>query len=142
MNNYFLGKYKLPEPPVNFGNQLFKIANSATDISDGLLADLNNINLSSNCGAKIFLEKIPFSYKTIKVIKDKKIDIKYLITCGEDYQIIFTSKKKNYKRILNYSKKNKLKITKIGEVIKKKKLLVLGANNKQLFFKNLGFQHF
>tara|TARA_B100000029_G_scaffold480423_1_gene528433 strand:- start:993 stop:1967 length:975 start_codon:yes stop_codon:yes gene_type:complete len=142
LNTYFLKKYKLPEPPVFFGNELFKFANSATDISDGLLADLNNINLSSKCGAKIFIDNIPFSNKTIKIIKDKKVSIDYLITCGEDYQIIFTSKKKNSKKILSYAKKKNIKITKIGEVIKKRKLIVLDNNNKELFFENLGFQHF
>ena len=142
LNNFYINKHKLPDPPVKFGKKLFYFANSATDISDGLLADLNNIILSSNCGARIFLEKIPFTKETKKLINLKKIDIKYLLTCGEDYQLIFTAKRTYSKKILSISKRNSLKITKIGNIIKNKELIVLDRYKKRLLFNNLGFKHF
>ena len=72
----------------------------------------------------------------------KKIDINYLLTCGEDYQLIFTAKKSNSKKIISLARKNSIKITKIGNIIKKKKLVVLNKNNEELLFANLGFKHF
>ena len=142
LNNYYINQHKLPNPPIEFGKTLVEFANAATDISDGLLADLNNIILSSKCGAKIYLENIPFSNKTKKLLNLKKIDTDYLLTCGEDYQLIFTSKKSNSKKIFFFAKKNSVKVTKIGNIIKKKKLIILNKNNEELLFKNLGFKHF
>ena len=102
LNNFYIRKHKLPDPPVEFSKELGRYINSATDISDGLLADLNNIILSSNCGAEINIEKIPFSKQTKELLNLNKINTNYLITCGEDYQLIFTAYKKNSK---NFKKK-------------------------------------
>ena len=142
LNNFYINKHKLPEPPVEFGKKIVEFANSATDISDGLLADLNNIILSSKCGARIYLKNIPFTKQTKKLLNLKKIDVNYLLTCGEDYQLIFTARKNNSKKIFSIAKKNFIKITKVGSIIKKKKLIVLNKNNEELLFNNLGFKHF
>ena len=142
LNNFYIRKHKLPDPPVEFSKELGRYINSATDISDGLLADLNNIILSSNCGAEINIEKIPFSKQTKELLNLNKINTNYLITCGEDYQLIFTANKKNSKKIISLARKHLLKITKIGSILKKKKLIVLDHNNKELSFKSLGFKHF
>ena len=142
LNNFYIRKHKLPDPPVEFSKELGRYINSATDISDGLLADLNNIILSSNCGAEINIEKIPFSKQTKELLNLNKINTNYLITCGEDYQLIFTAYKKNSKKIISLARKHLLKITKIGSILKKKKLIVLDHNNKELSFKSLGFKHF
>lgn len=107
-----------------------------------MLADLNNIILSSKCGAKIYIKNIPFSKQTKKLIILKKINISYLLTCGEDYQLIFTAKKKDRKKINYFAKRNLIKVVKIGNIIKKKKLIVLDKDNKEIIFNNLGFQHF
>ena len=64
LNNFYINHHKLPNPPVRFGKKLFLIANSATDISDGLLADLNNIIAASKCGAKVYIENIPLIKET------------------------------------------------------------------------------
>ena len=142
LNNFYISKHKLPDPPVNFGKNLCLLANSATDISDGLLADLNNIITSSSCGATIYIENIPFTTYTKNLIKKKKIDINYLLTCGEDYQLIFTAKRKYYNNLILLAKKNFIKVTKIGKIVKGKKLLILDKNNQKLSFQNLGFKHF
>jgi len=142
LNKFYIKKHKLPNPPVEFGKKLVFFANASTDISDGLLADLNNILLSSKCGAVIFSRNIPFTKETEKLICLKKINIDYLFSCGEDYQLIFTAKKTNSKKIFSFAKKNLIKITKIGNIIKKKKLIVLDKKNKELSFENLGFKHF
>ena len=142
LNRFYIHQYKIPNPPVEFGKKLVLFANSATDISDGLLADLNNIVLSSKCGAIIYSENIPFTKQTKKLLILKKIDVNYLLTCGEDYQLIFTAKKSNLKKIISIAKKDSIKITKIGNIIKKKKLIILNKNNEELSFENLGFKHF
>ena len=142
LNKFYIDQHKLPKPPVEFGKKLELFANSATDISDGLLADLNNIVLSSKHGAIIHLDKIPYDRQTKRMILLKKIDENYLLTCGEDYQLIFTAKKNNFKKITSIAKSYSVKVTKIGSITKKKKLVILNKNNNELRFKNLGFKHF
>ena len=82
------------------------------------------------------------SKDVLEEIIKKKIDLDYLFTCGEDYQLIFTANKNNSKKIISLAKKNSIKITKIGNIIKKRKLIILNKNNQELSFKNLGFKHF
>ena len=142
ITDYLVNRFRKPTPRIDLGKGLNGIANSAADVSDGLLADLNNIILSSKCGARIYLKNIPFTKQTKKLLNLKKIDVNYLLTCGEDYQLIFTARKNNSKKIFSIAKKNFIKITKVGSIIKKKKLIVLNKNNEELLFNNLGFKHF
>ena len=137
-----INRHYFPTPRVAVGTALRRIATSCIDISDGLLADLNNIIIASKCGAKIYTENIPFTNKTKKLLSLNKIDINYLLTCGEDYQLIFTAKISDSKKIISMAKENFVKITKIGNITKKKKLVVINKNNDELSFKHLGFKHF
>ena len=142
LRNFYIKKHKLPEPPVNFSKKISRYASAATDISDGFLADLNNLITSSNCGAEIMVEKIPFLPKTKKLLDQRKIKIDYLLSCGEDYQLIFTANKKFSKKIFKLAKQYFVKVVKVGEIIKNRKLKVLDVHGKELFFSVLGFKHF
>ena len=123
-----------------------KISESLIATKDALVPEgiykSTNILLSSKCGAVIFSENIPFTKETKKLIFLKKIKIDYLFSCGEDYQLIFTAKRKYYNNLILLAKKNFIKITKIGKIVKGKKLLILDKNNQKLSFQNLGFKHY
>jgi thiamine-monophosphate kinase len=75
---YSKNYYYRPEPKINLGLALRGKANSAIDISDGLLGDLNHILESSDVGASIYLDKIPL------VTLDG-------LTAGDDYELCFTA---------------------------------------------------
>ena len=64
------------------------IANSAIDISDGLLADLNHILVASNKGAVINTDELPFS----DALKEQTAGqaIEFALTSGDDYELCFT----------------------------------------------------
>jgi len=59
--NYFINKYTSPTARISLGEKLIGFANSATDISDGLIIDLQNICDSSNLSAEIKKDAIPLS---------------------------------------------------------------------------------
>ena len=88
------------------------------------------------------VEKIPFLPKTKKLLDQRKIKIDYLLSCGEDYQLIFTANKKFSKKIFKLAKQYFVKVVKVGEIIKNRKLKVLDVHGKELFFSVLGFKHF
>ena len=82
---------------------------------------------------------IPF----IKVLsKNKRIKIENIVFNGDDYEIIFTSHKKNRSLIDKYAKNKKLKIQRIGKILKKHQdSCILKGNKKFRINKNLGYTH-
>ena len=116
--NYFIDKYFKPDLPYGFHRELFKFASSSMDVSDGLLVDLKKLINNKNKGFIINLEYLPKSFYFNELVKGKKISIYNHLFQGDDYQILFTSNKRNRKSIKKYAKKWNQKITKIGSVIK------------------------
>jgi len=142
-NNYFIKKYYEPILSTKVSPFLFKIASSAIDVSDGLIQDLNHLCESSNCGAKIYLQDVPLSINSKKLVKQKKLNILNIFSRGDDYQILFTSNIKNRSKIIDISKKKNTKITKIG-IIKKKRGIFIENNFKKVTLKKekMGYTHF
>ena len=118
------------------GNKLNFIANSAIDISDGFYGDLDKLLLNKNFGANIDIKSIPILYKLKKLIGKNKIKINKLLSAGDDYEILFTSNPNKRNVINSLSKKNKIKITKVGTIINKKGIYTDGIKlnlNKKSF---------
>ena len=90
----FKNSYLYPKPCM-FGFVAAKYINSAIDISDGFLGDLNKI-LDKKYGAKINTNSIPISnnLKKILINRQSNIYLKDILCWGDDYELIFTSKKK------------------------------------------------
>ena len=141
-NNYFKKMYTEPDLPYKFSKFLFKFANSSIDISDGIFQDLKHLLSSSKKGALIHLEKIPLSKPFLANVQSKNIDIKNMISNGDDYQIIFTSKKNNRSIIQKYSKIANVKVTRIGSIIKSRKLKIKNYGKIIDFdVKRMGYTH-
>lgn len=141
-NNFFKKKYYEPILPFKIYPYLNQIASSSIDVSDGLAQDLNHICKNSKFGAVINLNLLPLSSPCKILIKQKKIKLKNIFSNGDDYQILFTSHKRNRTKILKLSKKLSLKITRIGQ-INKDKSIIFKYNGH--FFKlnpnKMGFTH-
>jgi len=78
LKSTFLNDYLRPKPQIELGKKISNYATSCIDISDGLLADLNHILMSSQVGANIFLDDIPITSS----IND--------VNAGDDYDLCFT----------------------------------------------------
>ena len=122
LKDYFIKQYLFPKPCM-IGSKIINYTNSCIDISDGFLGDLSKL-LGNKFGANIFNSKIPLSFNAKKLIKKKTINIQNLLSGGDDYELIFTSSPKNDINIFNISKKNRIKVSKIGRII----------NNKGIYF--------
>ena len=135
-----LKKYlHMPIPRIDAGLKLSKLANSCIDISDGLMKDLSSIIRQSNCGAEIYLERIPTHRLLKKLIPSSKY-YECLIGGGEDYELCFTASKSKRKNIQLIAKNLKLPLTVIGKVTKKNILFKENGLEKKLNIK--GFDHF
>ena len=136
---YFKKKYLYPQPCL-FGSKAYKYINSAIDISDGFLGDLSKI-LNGKFGAKINIKFIPLSTMLKKImIKHKSlIKLEDILNWGDDYELIFTSFKKNRKKLLDLSKKNGVRLTRVGSIINKPGIF----DDSQKSIKNIhSFDHF
>lgn len=121
-NIKFLEFYETPNPKIKLMQNLFKKykISSSIDISDGFIKDIQSLLIASEVGAVIEFNKLPIP-SNIKFQKE-------LLEFGDDYEIIFTSKEKI---------KHK-DVTKIGKIIKEKRLYMQGIDS----FSNFGYEHF
>jgi thiamine-monophosphate kinase len=119
------------------------VATSATDISDGLAADLNNICEASGVGAIIQSNQIPLSeWFPTHLIETKKLDLTDMISGGGDYELIFTAPPNYNNDILNLSKKIDLRLSKVGTVVKGNSVRILDSHGKEIPLNTKGFRHF
>jgi len=138
-----------PQPRVALGLALRELANSAIDISDGLLADLGHILERSNVGASIYLRNIPHSAhigaalrsESATALYDKNI-IRLLLAGGDDYELCFTAPAEKHAEIVILNETLHLALSTIGHVTKGSSLVVHGFDDEILDFKETGFDHF
>ncbi len=143
LKKYFISKFYMPAIDLNMVDFLQKFANTSIDISDGLVIDLKKMINHQKHGFLIKLDDIKIS-KQLKnfLTKNNRFKIENTICNGEDYEIIFTSHKKNRSSIKKYAKNKNLKIQRIGKILKKlQDSRILKGNKKFRINKNLGYTH-
>lgn len=91
---YLLERYLKPRAKQNILEALRKekiIPTSMIDLSDGLASDLRQICRASECGARIYLERIPIAQQTYKLAEEMHIDpVIAALNGGEDHELLFT----------------------------------------------------
>ena len=130
LSNYFVNKYYLPDLPTKLHKFLNKFANSSIDISDGLFADLSKLINKQKLGFVINTDDIPISKNLNLYLKKNNQNYLNFISKGDDYQIIFTSSKKNRSYIKKLSKRINQKITLIGTITKQYKQSLINSHGK------------
>ncbi|KHN90853.1 thiamine-phosphate kinase [Pectobacterium actinidiae] len=78
-----------PQPRILQGQALRDLANSAIDLSDGLISDLQHILKASECGARINLDAIPQSDWLRGCVGEEQA-LRWALSGGEDYELCFT----------------------------------------------------
>lgn len=126
-----------PSPRVKLGQNLLGVANSAIDISDGLIADLNHILDKSGLGAEINLDALPISPMLTNVVNRKQAE-KFALCAGDDYELCFTVDAKK-----EASLKNDLDVicTKIGTVTGTNDIIFINQG-KKIELTGTGYEHF
>ena len=121
LENYhkkLLDKHFYPQPRIELAQELINknLSKCATDISDGLIADLSNICKASKLNSEIYLSQIPLSKESQIYLKNNpQINVLELLSGGDDYELIFTVNPKNLNKINQLSQKLNLNLTCIGK---------------------------
>jgi thiamine-monophosphate kinase len=117
--------------------KLATLCNSAIDLSDGLIPDLNHILNKSALGANIFIESLPMP----KWIRNN-MNYPLVLSGGDDYQLLLTAPKNNHKKIIKFAADNNIKISCIGSMTKTKNIAIIKSDGKPLHYKEKGYEHF
>ena len=143
LRKYFVSKFYTPSINLKMVDFLRKFANTSIDISDGLLIDLKKMIRQQNHGFIIRLNDIKISSQLKKFLsRNQRYKIENTIFNGDDYEIIFTSHKKNRSLINKYTKNKNLKIQRIGKILKKPQdSCIIKGLKKIKINKNLGYTH-
>ncbi len=133
-----------PAPRLSAGQELsrLKLATSMIDVSDGVALDLKRLTQASGAGAEICLSGFPIS-KELKLFSETTGSpwVPLALSGGEDYELLFTARPKDEKKIAALSRSLGLKMTRIGRVTETG-LNVIGADGRPVELKRLGFEHF
>ena len=91
------------------------IPTSMIDISDGLSSEILHLSKASKLGCAIYEDKIPIDQEVINTAEEFRFNsITAALNGGEDYEILFTIRQKDYEKI----KSNNL-VSAIGHMTKK-----------------------
>ncbi|MEA3405323.1 MAG: thiamine-phosphate kinase, partial [Pseudomonadota bacterium] len=143
-----------PQPQIALGRLLNQYANSAIDISDGLLADLghileqsnklNGLNDQAELGAEIYIESLPISLAMQKWINQTQ-EWALPLSAGDDYQLCFTVSPENWGALQDRAGQLGLEIKAVGKITSGSGVIVKESQESNQQVENLtglGYQHF
>lgn len=102
-HDYLLERILKPEPKTEIISELARAAivpTSMIDISDGLGSELLHLCKASDCGVRIYEEKIPIDTATAIQCKEFNLEASVCaLNGGEDYELLFTIHQDDFKKI-------------------------------------------
>jgi thiamine-monophosphate kinase len=135
---YCLTALHQPTPRVALGLALRGVANSAIDISDGLLADLGHILERSKVGAEIDFSRLPISGAPV----NPELLQHCVLSGGDDYELCFTAPASHHAEIIGIGAKLNLPLARIGSIVAGRDCVVRDAAGYPLNIKSVGYDHF
>jgi thiamine-monophosphate kinase len=138
-------KHLDPPPRVTEGIALAKagIPTAMIDVSDGLLADLGHILECSEAGARLELDKIPFSSFFLEKcgpLSDESISL--ALAGGEDYELLFTAPAYRKVEVFDMFERLGTPVTAIGEITADRRLSIVKSDGAEYTVLKRGFNHF
>ncbi|MGQ9706663.1 MAG: thiamine-phosphate kinase [bacterium] len=133
-----------PLPRVDVGLALSQnaIATSCIDTSDSISICLNHLSISSKVGIEIVATSLPISDELIRYASLKNKDVvEMALSCGEDYELIFTASESVKDVIESISSHLDIPITPIGIVLDGNGVYIRIGNERRPL-KPSGYSHF
>ena len=129
-----------PQPRVELGQALVGYASACIDVSDGLLADLGHVLTASGCGARLELDKLPFS----DVLAELEFGLrwKHQLSGGDDYELLFTLPRSFQAQIPSWSQQLNTRLSIIGQIEEAEGIRCIGPDGAVFSPQNSGFEHF
>ena len=140
---YLTSRHLFPQARLKAGSILAKerIAKAMIDISDGLVQDLGHLCKASGTGAEIWQEAIPLSpsYRRLAGVHR----IRYSLSGGEDYELLFSVRARDRKRLQKIRNRLAVPITHIGKCVPASRgITVATSQGTALSLAQMGHDHF
>lgn len=131
-----------PQPPCALGRFLAarRLASAAIDLSDGLSTDLGRLVAASGVGARIWADLIPRPRGPVLRAQLGHDYLELALHGGEDYQLLFTVPRRKVSLLPRCFRG--LPLTRIGEITRPKRLLVVQPDGHAQPLKPAGYDHF
>ena len=135
--NAALRKHLYPEPRLALGQWLAKrkLVTAMMDLSDGLSSDLPRLCRTSGVGARIEVDSLP-----VNKLRGSKDARTLALDGGDDYELLFTVKPRNVARVPDNF--HGLRLTRIGEVTRERKIVVRTDTGKTETLRSGGWDPF
>ncbi|HVY06284.1 MAG TPA: thiamine-phosphate kinase [Burkholderiales bacterium] len=134
-------KLDWPAARVALGVELLSLANSAIDISDGLLGDLGHICERSGVGARVVLDDVP-CMPDLRALREQDRVRRAVLAGGDDYELCFTALPQRTAEIAALAATLDLPLTRIGSIVEGNAVLLVDAAGRAVPMKETGFDHF
>ncbi len=146
--NFLIKKHLEPIPRVKESKLLAKSKlkiTSMIDVSDGLAQDLGHLLTRDKLGANLYEGNLPISEALNSACLQRKHDrTTWALQGGEDYELLFTIKPEDVKKMKGLFLKADTLVSHIGEITKSpKKITLTKKNGSKVSLKPAtGFNHF
>ena len=136
-----LARLNRPAPRVALGRMLIGVANSAIDISDGLLGDLGHICERSGVGAAIEFAAVPCSAQLMP-LRGHALVTRAILAGGDDYELCFTALAGRRTEVEALSARSGLALTRVGRIVADRGIVVADEAGQPMSVQDGGFDHF
>jgi thiamine-monophosphate kinase len=133
-----------PQPRVALGLALRGIANSAIDLSDGLLGDLGHVLRRSNVGASLDTSCAPSLLAALRngfTLPTARIE-ELVFAGGDDYELAFTATLQHRAAVEEVARASDTPVTRIGRIERALGLRLHDAQGQAVTRTFAGFDHF
>jgi len=105
----------LPEPRVELGERLRRLAHSAIDLSDGLAGDLGHIAERSGVQASVEYALVPRA-EAFKSLSAPELEKDCVLSGGDDYELVFTAPRAHRAELDALAAELGIALTRIGTI--------------------------
>ncbi|HLZ51349.1 MAG TPA: thiamine-phosphate kinase [Candidatus Acidoferrum sp.] len=137
-----LAKHLYPEPRLALGRWLAenRLASAMMDLSDGVSTDLPRLCEASRVGAAIDSAKIPAVRLPERGRTSSENALALALHGGDDYELLFTVPRSKANRIPRSF--HGIPLSKIGEITKRRTLLLIDQSGRKMLLPNRGWDPF
>jgi thiamine-monophosphate kinase len=138
---YLIERLNRPTPRVAAGLALRERATACIDVSDGLLADLGHVCVSSQVGADIEAGLLPCSSSLLHVFGETAAR-EFALSGGDDYELCFTVPAQHVASVQADLTKLGCGATRIGRIVEGEGIAVRDSEGHRLELSRQGWDHF
>ncbi len=130
-----------PTPRIALGRALADVAHACIDVSDGLLADLAHVCRASGVGARIELDRLPWS-DALRTAFDGDARHAMQAGGGDDYELCFTASTELRDEVERAARDAATPVARIGRIVEGEAPCAVRVDGSAWQPERTGFEHF